>query len=235
MFLKLAALGAVLITTACGASYSGNPNGSGNGAAGVNVQEPTSTVKVQPPTNTTEPTLTATSTEVPTATPTRDPNFKEWPASWFAGNFAIAQKGDPNVSMTTAPCVYSDELCVQAIDYCPEGTECVGYLVVSPIISFGFGSAPYSRSSGVVIGTKYQTTLWGGGDSLETFTPQGLFVTDKERELFLCTIGYRENYVLKSESLILVNQAVLDALNANGNGVFVAPIHNAHSLSQCGG
>jgi hypothetical protein len=137
--------------------------------------------------------------------------------------------------MTTAPCVYSDELCVQAIDYCPEGTKCVGYLVVSPRNSFFDPGNSVFVQPGVRIGSRYYATLWGGSGRLETFTPQGLFITDEEREVFLCTIGYRETYVLKSESLILVNQAVLDALADNGNGVFLAPIHNAHSLSQCRG
>jgi hypothetical protein len=183
VFLKLAALGAVLIT-ACGASSSVSNQDGNNGNGGVVIQA-TSTVEVQP-TNTTELKATATSTEKPTATPTRDPDFKEWPASWFAQNFAIAQKGDPNVSMTTVPCVYSDELCVQAIDYCPEGTECVGYLVVSPRNSFiDPGNAVFAQP-GVRIGSKYYVTLWGG---FETFTPQGLYVTDDERDVFLCTIG----------------------------------------------
>ena len=185
------------------------------------------------PANTKTP--TSTRTPEPTTTPTLEPTptidwtIEEMPLSWWEENFAIAQQGDPNVSLELAACVqFNEELCVRGVGYCPEGTECVGMMVISPIsASLTGGTSSYFEQPGVKISNAYYVVdLW----DMETFETQSMFAVNTERDLFVCMTGRDRRYILLTKMFVPVNKAVLDAIRYASGG-------NSHygirSLSEC--
>jgi len=144
-------------------------------------------------------------------------------------NFGIAQSGDPNVSLQLASCVqFNEKLCVRGINYCPddpgtakdESLECVGMMSVSPFSSYLGNPGAWLDVPGAAIGAnRYLAQMWLGG----SFVTESLFTNKYERDLFVCMArGYEGKILLQAKLFVPVNEAVYEALSANGDGLFTA-------------